>query len=149
MKLYRFSPIRNEAQLLKAVKYVAVQNTKLCRKITGKEFPMSSLTIFSHYDYEYEKLVIILQKIGKYYNENNGLRVALHKPIKVGKHSITHLRIRKPDPYCMHVGCGDFDVNYYEFKKKFSGKGLRLITGRNMIEFFDPDFDTLGYVVRS
>lgn len=146
MKLYRFSPIKSEKQLMKAVKYVVSSNRKLCRKITGKEFPISSLTIFSHYDDEYEKLIQIMQKIGKYYNENNGLRFVLSKPIKVGKNSIMHLRIRKPDPYRMHVGCSDFDTDYDEFKRKFSGNGLRLIAGREMIEFFDPDYDTLAYV---
>lgn len=153
MKLYRFSPIRNKKKLNEAVKYVATQNTKLCKKIIGKPLPITSLTIFAHYHAEYEEIVEILSKIGKYYNENNGIRVTLHNPIKVGRNTITHLRIRRPDPYRMHVGCSDLNIkNYSSFKKKYldnKSKNLRLIVRSEyeMIEFFDPDFDILAYVV--
>lgn len=152
MKLYRFSPIKNGEELIKAVKYVTKQNTKLCKKIIGTVLPITSLTIFSHYRDEYEKLVKILHKMGKLCGENNGPRVALHKPVKVNGNVIAYLRIRKPDPYRMQVGCSDFDVAYQHFKKKYLNKkpkNLRLIKRPEyeMIEFFDPDFDVLAYVV--
>lgn len=152
MKLYRFSPIKNEKELVKGVKYVAKENTKLCKKLTGKKLPISSITIFSHYRQEFQKLSAILHRLGSLYDENNGPRVTLHKPIKAAGHRITQLRIRKPDPYRMQVGCSDFDVNYEEFKTAFSkAKGLRIIRRQEyeMIEFFDPDFDVLAYVVNN
>ncbi len=150
MKLYRFSPIKSEKDLMKAIKYISIQSTKLCKKTIGKELKISYLTVFSHYEKEYNSLENILNKIGKYYNENNGLRVTLNKPIKVGKNVITHLRVRKPDPYRKQVGCSDFDVNYNEFKAKYLGvKNLRLIerSDYEMIEFHDPGFYVLAYAV--
>ncbi len=114
MKLYRFSPIKNEKELITVIKYVAKQNTKLCKKAIGKILPITSLTIFSHYQDEYQRLVGILHKLGKLYNEHNGPRITLHKPIKVTGHTITYLRIRKPDPHRTQVGCSDFDVENYQ-----------------------------------
>ncbi|MBI2232344.1 MAG: hypothetical protein HYU56_00315 [Candidatus Aenigmarchaeota archaeon] len=93
--------------------------------------------------------------MGDYYNENNGLRVRLKKPINVSGHSILFLRIRKPDPYRMQVGCNDFVVeNYKTFKKGYLTKhtqNLRLIERPEyeMIEFFHPDFDVLAYIVHA
>jgi len=152
MKLYHFSPIKNEKELIKVIKYVAIQNSKLSKKIVGKSLPIKSLTVFSHYSSEFEKLVKILLKLGNPHNEHNGPRIILHIPVKVLGNSITHLRIRKPDPYRMQVGCSDFVVeNYQNFKKVNLGKNknLRLIKRQEYeyIEFFHPDFDVLGYVV--
>ena len=47
MKLYRFSPIKNEEELIKATTYVATQTTKLCKKVIGGILPINSLTIFT------------------------------------------------------------------------------------------------------
>jgi hypothetical protein len=153
MKLYRFSPIKNKNELTKAARYVSTQTTKLCKKTIGKSLPISSLTIFSHYESEYKQLCKILYSLGDPYNENNGPRVVLYGPIKVGDNLITHLRIRKPDPYRMQVGCNDFDFDdYNNFKSRYlkSGKqNLRLIerSDYEMIEFWNPDFDVLAYVL--
>lgn len=153
MRLYRFSPIVNEKQLIRAVKYVAIQTTRLSKKAIGKTLPISSLTIFAHYPSEYEKLVKLLYKLGKLHDENNGPRVILRKPIDVKNHIIKYLRIRKPDPYRMQVGCNDFDVEDY---RAFKNKHLKIRSQKlclikrpdyEMIEFFDPDFDVLAYVV--
>jgi hypothetical protein len=153
MELYKFSPILNKAELVKAIKYVAIHTSILCEKLIGKKLPIESLTIFSHYPKEYEQLVKIINKIGKPYNENNGLRVALNKPIKIGNNAIKYLRIRIPDPYRAQVGCNDFKVSDYEsFKKDFfaeKSSNMRIIKREKyeMIEFFHPDFDVLAYVV--
>lgn len=153
MRLYRFSPIKDEKRLREAVVYVAEKTSELARKIIGKSLPISSLTIFAHYPDEFEKLSKIVKTLGNFFNENNGPRVALHDPIKVGKNTITHLRIRKPDPYRMQVGCNDFDISDYDtFKNEYLSKypnHLRLIKreGYEMIEFFHPDFDVLAYAV--
>lgn len=153
MRIYRFSPIRSERKLVKAVKYVAAKNSKLCKKTIGKKLAIKYLTIFSHYPDEYDGLLEILRKSGRLTRTNNGFRVVLRKPIENDGHSIWHLRIRKPDPYRMHAGCSDFVVeNYKRFKKSYlkkTRKNLRLIKREKyeMIEFFDPDFDVLAYVV--
>ncbi len=153
MKLYRFSPIGNEKQLIRAVKYVARQNSVLCKKVIGKSLPIASVTIFSHYPEEYRKLVGILSRLGSLHSENNGPRVVLHKPVKAAGNAVTHLRIRKPDPYRMQAGCSDFGVgNYRHFKATYLTKkpqNLRVIQRPKfeMIEFFDPDFDVLAYVL--
>ena len=153
MQLYRFSPIKNEKQLREAVIYVAEKTPELAEKIIGKTLTVKSLTIFAHYPDEFEKLSGIAKNIGNFFNENNGPRVALHEPIKVGGNTITHLRIRKPDSYRMQVGCNDFDISdYAAFKNEYLPKhsnNLRLIVRENyeMIEFFDADYDVLAYIL--
>jgi len=153
MQLYRFSPIRDEKQLREAIIYVAEKTSELSKKTIGKVLPIKSLTIFSHYPDEFEKLSEMAKTIGDFVNENNGPRVALREPIKVGENTIIHLRIRKPDPYRMQVGCNDFEVeDYNTFKNEYLSKypnNLRLIERKDyeMIEFLDPDFDVLAYVV--
>lgn len=152
MQLYRFSPIKDEKQLREAVVYIADKTSTLAKKIIGKPLPIKSLTIFAHYPDEFEKLSEIVKTIGNFLNENNGPRVVLHEPIKVGKNTITNLRIRKPDPYRMQAGCNDFDTDYETFKNENLSKhsnNLRLIKreGYEMVEFFHPDFDVLAYVV--
>jgi len=41
-------PIQNKEELIEAVKYVAMETSKLAEKIVGKVFPIKSLTIFAH-----------------------------------------------------------------------------------------------------
>ena len=153
MRLYRFSPINNEKRLREAVIYVADKTSEFAKKIVGKTLPISSLTIFAHYSDEFENLSKIVQTLGNFLNEHNGPRVALHESIKAGENTITHLRIRKPDPYRAQVGCNDFDIpDYVTFKDEYLSKqssSLRMIKREDyeMIEFFDPDFDVLAYVV--
>jgi hypothetical protein len=153
MRLYKFSPIKTEKELIEAIKYIANQTTKLCKKSINEKLTITSLTVFSHYQDEYVMLIGIMNKIGTPNGENNGHRFILRKPIKLDDHIITYLRIRKPDPYRMQVGCCDFDVKkYQDFKKVHlikNSKNLRLIERQEyeMIEFFDPDFDVLAYVV--
>nr|AQS33672.1 hypothetical protein [uncultured archaeon]AQS33716.1 hypothetical protein [uncultured archaeon] len=151
MKHYRFSPIEDEKHLLDAVRYVVEHASDLCDKTIGMRLPISSLTIFAHYSDEYDKLIKIVKKLGKPFNENNGPRIELSKPIKLSGNIIRHIRIRIPDPYRMQVGCCDFDVKSYDpFKKKYlKCKNLRVIKRPEyeMIEFFDPDYDVLAYIV--
>ncbi|RJQ28550.1 hypothetical protein C4571_03340 [Candidatus Parcubacteria bacterium] len=152
MPIYRFSPIESKEKLIEAVRYVVEKTSTLSEKIVGKSFPITHLTIFAHSQDEYENLVEIQDKLGKFYNENNGPRVTLHEPITIGKDHITHLRIRKPDPERSQVGCSDFETDYESFKRQYLSShpnNLRLIErpAYEMIEFFDPAFDVLAYVV--
>ena len=151
-KLYRFSPIKTRESFLEAVGYVASETTKMCQKITGNKYSISSLTIFSHYINEFESLQKILLEMGELKAENNGPYVKLHNSIKLPFGDLSFLRVRKPDPYRMQVGCNDFEVpDYEQFKSEFldKGDGFRLIEREEyeMIEFFDPDFVVLAYVL--
>ncbi len=152
-KIYRFSPIKTKEDLLEAINYVASETTELCRRVTDKEYPISGLTIFSHYPDEFEELKKIVLSLGELDSENNGPCVKLHKPIKLPNGELFLLRVRQPDPYRLHVGCNDFEVpDYGEFKKQYleaKPSNLRLIERPDfeMIEFFDPDYDVLAYVL--
>lgn len=153
MQTYRFSPIQNEAELEKAVAYIAAQTTKLCTAIIGKPLPISMLTVFAHFPDEFDNLQKIIKPLGDVKPGNNGPVVTLTSPIRAGSNSIHYLRIRKPDPYRTQVGCDDLDVSdYSKFKKTYLHKhpnNLRCIErpGYEMIEFFHPDFDVFAYVV--
>jgi hypothetical protein len=151
-KLYCFSPIKNEDELMEAIHYVAMETVKLGKKTINQEFPIKSVTIFSHFPDEFEKLKEIVFKIGSLQSENHGPYVKLNKPIKVGGSDLQVIRVRQPDPYRMQVGCSDFQVPDFEvFKNKYLDqvKNLRLIKRPEyaMLEFFDPDFDVLAYLV--
>ena len=142
-----------EKEIVERVVYIANQTSRLCEISIGNTLPISSLTIFSHSEDEFASLKKSLSVLGSPYNENNGPRVTLYKPIKAGSNLITHLRIRKPDLERPQVGCNDFDVEDYEvFKRKYlvsHSKNLRLIVRNDyeMIEFFNDNFDVLAYVV--
>ncbi|HEY4523673.1 MAG TPA: hypothetical protein VJK04_02260 [Candidatus Paceibacterota bacterium] len=144
--------IRNQKELIEAVKYIAVKSSEMAQKIVGATFPIKSLTVFAHSATEFELLTGMLPKIGKSYNYNNGPRVELYEPIEVGDNRITHLRIRKPDSERPQVGCNDFETNYNAFKSKHLSKypnSMSLITRPEyeMIELHDSGFDVLAYVV--
>ncbi len=152
-KLYRFSPIASKEKLYEAINYVATETTKLAKNITGNVYPISSLTIFAHYPEEFEGLKKVLFEIGNLESEHNGPFVRLHEPIQLPNNKLDLLRVRKPDPYRMQVGCNDFEVqNYQEFKDRLlnsNPNNLRIIKRPDyeMIEFFDPDFDVLAYML--
>lgn len=144
--------IQNKEGLVETVRYVAGRTSELCKMIIGKELPIKSLTVFAHSEIEFERLTKILEEMGKPYNYNKGPRVELNEPVITGKNQITHLRIRKPDPERPQVGCNDFETDYESFKRDYLSshfENLRLIKRPEyeMIEFYDPSFDVLAYVV--
>lgn len=144
--------IDSKEELIETVQYVATEATALAHQILGKTFPISSLTVFAHSQEEYLLLVAILAEMGEPFNEQNGPRVALHEPLVVGRNTITHLRIRQPDSERPQVGCCDFDTDYAVFDEEYLKKFPQSLThimrpGYEMIEFHDPEFDVLAYVV--
>lgn len=142
-------------KLQEAIKYISVQTTALCKKVTNNEYPIGYLTIFSHYPKEFEKLKEMALRLGKIVGDHNGPIFRLHSPIKLISNDLAKIRVRKPDPYRLHVGCTDFIMPSYDsFKKTFLRKNpnnLRLIKRPEfeMIEFFDPDYDVLAYVLNT
>ena len=152
MSLYKFSPIMSEATLIEAVHYVIDQEALLSSKAINQVLPITYLTIFAHYMDEYDNLVKIIERLGDISDANNGIKSKLHSPIMAGNQEIRELRVRKPDPYRMQVGCCDFGIaDYNAFKDGHleNNKNLRLIERPDyeMIEFFDPDLDVLAYIV--
>lgn len=153
MQLYRFSPIQDSRQLFEAVVYVATTATMLCKKIVDNEYPITNLTVFSHYSNEFTFLSSLLQEHGTIMRNKNGPVAKLHTPITVGSSTISILRVRNPDPYRSQVGCCDFAVDDFQnFKETFLTNGSRNLrsiprTEYEMIEFFDPDVDVLAYVL--
>jgi hypothetical protein len=152
MSLYKFSPIMSEATLIEAVHYIIDRETLLSSKAVNKVLSITYLTIFAHYTDEYDELIKIIEKLGDTSDANNGTKSKLHTPIKAGDQEIRELRVRRPDPYRMQVGCCDFGIeDYNAFKDSHleNNKNLRLIERPDyeMIEFFDPDLDVLAYIV--
>jgi hypothetical protein len=150
---YRFSLIKDEQELRRAIDYVTTQTTSLCRKITNKEYPISYLTIFSHSDEEFSNLRQVVEPLGQIVDANNGYAVKLKNPIQLANGELGKIRIRKPDSERPQVGCNDFAIPDYALFKKTEllnhPNNLRLIkrSEYEMIEFFDPEYDILAYVV--
>jgi hypothetical protein len=146
MKLYRFSPIQTIDQIKEATRYVAERTSQLSDVVIGVKLPIIYLTLFTHYDDEYDQLIKHIANLGETSVASNGIRVKLKEPIAVEEQKITDLRIRKPDPYRTQVGCCDFKTNdYVYFKDKYLSKysqNLRVIerSEYEMVEFFHPDF---------
>jgi hypothetical protein len=165
MDLYRFSPIESQSALADAIAYVATECTWLFFNVTGFVAPIRSLTIFAHYPDEYDALVRMQSDLGELRSDQNGPRIKLADPIviEVGvlevngvretvTQTIEYLRIRRPDPYRMQVGCCDYEIeDYWDFKEFFGfrAESPRTIQRRDyeMLEFFDPSSDVLGYAV--
>lgn len=162
MKLYRFSPIENKEQLLEAIKYVHGACYKLVKQSLGEySSNYGNVGIFCHYEDEYELLTRIRQELTRPSDNLNQKYFQLQVPITVAAQGdvpetkYTHLYIRKPDPYRLHVGDVDFYLEperYAELKESLlrgkSIKGTRIFerSDLDMIELYDPDIDALAYV---
>ena len=139
-------------ELQETVAYIVTEASALVHRILGKTFPITSLTVFAHSPEEYAMHVALLFELGSPFDEQNGPRVTLHEPMVVGRHRITHLRIRQPDPERPQVGCCDFDTDYEAFSESYLKQFPNNLTyimrpGYEMIELHDPEFDVLAYVV--
>jgi hypothetical protein len=163
MKLYRFSPIKTNEQLLEAIKYTHSTCYKLCKQSFGKYLPNAgNIGIFCHYDSEYDYLTTLREELTEPSDNFNQKYFRLHEPIvipsadDVPETTYTYLYIRKPDPYRYQVGDLDFYLEqseYDELKQSLLNgtsniKGARAFdrTDLDMIELHDPEADVLGYV---
>lgn len=162
MKLYRFSPIKDEKELLEAIKHIHYQCYKLCFDSFGKYLPNAgNIWIFTHYDAEYEMLTEMRKNLTIASENINQKYFRLHEPIEIEEHEgipktiYTYLYIRKPDPYRHHVGDIDFYLEEEEYKelKQYLVDGNKIPWARvfdrqdlDMIELHNPDSDVLGYV---
>lgn len=165
MKLYRFSPIKNEMELTDAIKHIHFQCYKLCRQTFGKNLPNAgNIGVFCHYEDEYQNLIKIRERLTEKSNDVNQKYYRLFNPYiipakgDVPEIAYSYLYIRKPDPYRYHVGDVDFFLEEFEYKKlKETITNGEIIHGAriferadlDMIELFDPDIDALAYVSTS
>lgn len=162
MKLYRFSPIKSEQELLEAIKHVHFSCFELCKQSFGKYLPVAgNMGIFCHYDDEYKFLTKLREELTEKSDNFNQKYFRLHKPITVpAKDDIpettyTYLYIRRPDQYRAQVGDVDFileDEKYRELKKslandtKIDGAKIFDRPDLDMVELSNPDIDALAYV---
>lgn len=165
-KLYRFSPITSEQAMLEAVEYIAIEATRMLFREMGTNQQIKHVTIFAHYWDEYNELVQLTSQLGTQTEANNGIRTRLTKNIDVFTmkletnsgvidvtESIESIRIRKPDPYRMQVGCCDFEYDgeylWLATTETVGRANMRRIERDDidMVEFSDPDIDVLAYVV--
>ncbi|HVS79287.1 MAG TPA: hypothetical protein VHD84_03310 [Candidatus Saccharimonadales bacterium] len=157
MKLYRFSPIKNQEELLRAIEYIHFACYRLCNNSFGKSLPNAgNVGVFCHYDEEYATLTELRKGLTEASDNFNQKYFRLHKPITIaGKDNIpettyAYLYIRKPDPYRSQVGDIDFYLEPEEHSKlkKDLPPGARLFDRQDldMVELYDPDVDALAYV---
>lgn len=162
MKLYRYSPIQNQDELLEAIKYIHFACYKLCKQSFGKYLPNAgNMGVFCHYDDEFQKLVDIRNQIVKPSDNPDQKYFELYEPIvipaqnDIPETTYTHLYIRKPDIYRAQVGDVDFYLDQLKYDKLKQSlidgteiKGARVFPRNDldMIELYDPDIDALGYV---
>lgn len=161
MKLYRYSPIKNNVQLAKAIKHTHFWCHKLCKQSLGKYLPVSgNIGIFCHYDNEYKYLLKVRKELTDLSDNFNKKYFRLFKPIiipakdGVPKTTYTYLYIRQPDPYRYQVGDVDFYLGPEEYKKlkqrvkigKVKGARIFPRPDLDMIELLDPDVDCLGFI---
>jgi len=159
--LYRFSPIKNKDELLDAIEYIHLECFKLCKNSLGKFFPVSgNIGVFCHYGEEYKLLTDIQKELTEIPDDPKQKYLPLRQPIiipakdGIPETTYTHLYVRKPDPYRHHVGDMDFLMTPEEYKKlkervvegKVKGARNPNHPSHDMVEFFDPDSDVLGYI---
>lgn len=162
MKLYRFSPIKNEEELLEAITHTHFACFELCKKAFDKYFPVAgNIGVFCHYDDEYKFLTELRKKLTEESDNLNQKYFRLHSPIVIPAHedvpetTYTYLYIRRPDQYRAQVGDVDFvidDEKYIELKKSLQNgsqiNGAKIFDrpDLDMVELSDPDNDALAYV---
>ena len=157
MRLYRFSPIHNEA-----IEHIHFSCYFLCNQSFGSYLPNAgNMGVFCHYDDEFELLKKIRTELTEPSEDPNQKYYRLRKPIVIAakddipETTYTHLYIRKPDPYRHHAG----DIDFYLGEKEYTELKQAMLDGKHvkgarvferpdldMIELYDPDVDALGYV---
>lgn len=161
MKLYRFSPIENKAELLAAIEHIHFECHRLCKQSLGEYLPNSgNVGVFCHHESEYAFLTELRQQMTEESDNFNQKYFRLHDPIVIaGREDVPEmtyefLYIRQPDPYRHHVGDIDFYLEQHEYDELKTRVLQREVKGARdfpsphleMIELFDPDSDVLAYV---
>ena len=163
MKSFRFSPIKDKAQMMKAIQHVHFACHTVCMQSMGRYLPVAgNVGVFCHYDDEYAFLTKIREELTDSTESINGKYFCLHEPIfipakgDIPKTTYSYLYIRKPDQNKYQVGDVDFYLEperYAELKQSLLGgkviKGARGLLNRpdlDYIELYDPNIDAFGYI---
>ena len=162
MKSFRFSPIKDQAQLLKAIEHIHFECHKLCKQRLGYLLPVAgNVGVFCHFEDEFVLLTKIRKQLTDINNNWNSKYFKLHKPIVISakdgvpETTYTYLYIRKPDDHTPNVG----DVDFYMEPNKYSALKQSLLSGKTMkgvmifdrpdldlIRLFDPKIDASSFV---
>lgn len=163
MKPFRFSPIKDELQMMEAIKHIHFACHELCKQSLGKYLSVAgNVGIFCHFDDEFDFLKKLQAELTDLSVSVYGKYFKLHTPIVIpAKDGIpettySYLYIRKPDPEKPQVGDIDFYLEpekYSEFKQLLLDgkviKGARVLPNRpdlDLIELYDPNVDAFGYI---
>ena len=163
MKLYRFSPIKDKAQMMRAIKHIHFACHALCKQSTGKYLPTAgNVGVFCHYNDEYAFLTKLREELTDSTDRVYGKYFRLHEPIvipakgDIPKTTYSYLYSRKPDPNKYQVGDIDFYLEpekYAQLKQSLLDgkiiKGARVLLNRpdlDLIELYDSETDAFGYI---
>src|SRR3989344_3631548 len=162
MKPFRFSPIKDEAQLMRAIEYIHFESNKLCKQNFGSLLPVAgNIGVFCHFEDEFKQLIKIRNELTDSSDNWNHKYFRLHKPIvipaknDVPETTYTYLYIRQPDPTHPQVGDLDFYLEpekYRELKQALlsrnTTKGIRVFkrTDLDLVELFDPVIDICAFI---
>jgi hypothetical protein len=162
MMPYRFSQIKDEKSLLKAIEYIHFACHKLCKQVLGRYLPVAgNIGVFCHYDDEYKILAEIRERLTDTTDNWNQKYFRLHKPIvipakgDIPETAYTYLYIRKPDPNHPTVGDLDFCMESGKYAKLKNSllngeiiKGAKVFERPNLdlVELYDPIIDVHGFV---
>lgn len=163
MQSFRFSPIQDEAQMLRVLQYIHSTCHTLCKQSLGNYLSVAgNIGIFCHYDEEFSFLEKLQTEITDVSKNVYGKYFRLHKPIVIPKKNdipeatYSYLYIRKPDAAKPQVGDLDFYIEsekYTVLKQSLVGgksrKGIRVLPNRpdlDLIELSDPRVDAFGFI---
>ncbi|MFZ5438122.1 MAG: hypothetical protein ACOZAK_03665 [Patescibacteria group bacterium] len=162
MKSFRFSPIKTQAELLRAIKHVHFKSFELCKQKLGYILPVAgNIGIFCHDDDEFNFLTKMREELTDSSDNWNKKYFRLYQPIVISaennipKTTYTYLYIRKNDIEHNQVGDLDFYMEPSRYKKLkrslLSGKeieGLKILdrSDLDLIEVFDPTVDVVAFI---
>lgn len=159
---YRFSPIKSEEELLRAVEYLHKVCHEQCKQVIGRHLPARGcVAVFAHDDDEFAYLTELRQRLTNGTPNYNGKYFELRQPINIPEYggvpaaNYEFLYIHRPEARLPQVGDVDFvlPINEYE---ALAGKlnaetfvnGMRLFPRpeEKMIELRASDVDAITYV---
>ena len=162
MDNYRFSPIKNEEQMMEAIKYTHFSCFELCKNVFGTYLPASgNIGIFCHYDDEYVFLTKLREELTDVNDNWNQKYFRLHKPIIIPKKgdvpetTYTYLYIRRPDKDKPEVGDVDLVLEKDKFEElknisidsnKINGVDIFYRPDLDMLRLSAPGIDVLPYI---
>jgi len=117
---------------------LTVELEKLSLKLFNQALPINTLKIFAHYLDEYDYLHELVSNMGPKaaFSSKTSLYAQVNE--KIQAYSIEYIGVRAVDPYRLHVGCGDFEIdNFAEFKETHVNKSPFIrVFSEDILEIF-------------